>query len=609
MYNAAKNGETELIFVNISEFYCGNCFDAYKYLGAHNSSSGTMFRTYAPNAEKVSLIGDFSDWEELPMTPVNDGKFYELFCPEAKAEMRYKYRIYKKSGIYTDHSDPYGYGCELRPDTCSVIRCMDYYFNDDEWLRSRTDCFDKPLNIYEIHFGSWRKPDKKDACEWYNYSEISDELIAYVKDNGYNYIEIMPLSEHPCDESWGYQVTGFFAPTSRYGTAVQLMELVDKCHRNGIGVIIDFVPVHFAVNDYALAEYDGTSLYEYPSDDVGYNEWGSRNFNHAKGEVRSFLQSAAAYWLDVYHFDGIRVDAVRNLIYWQGDEKRGVNTCAVDFLRNMNSGLKKRYPTVILAAEDSTAYPDVTKSAENGGLGFDYKWDMGWMHDTLEYFQTSPMYRSRDYHKLTFSMDYFANERYILPFSHDEVVHGKATVIQKMAGDYDCKFPQARAMYMYMMAHSGKKLNFMGNEFGQFREWDEKRQQDWELFDYPVHSSFNRFIKAINRLYLDNEALHRDYDADNFKWADCNSEEDCIYAFFRKGGNSDILAVFNFSDWEITDYPVKIGENRNAELIINSDWERFGGETPDGGSEFTLTAGELVMDMQAYSGKIFILRD
>lgn len=589
--------------MNISDFYSGKCFDAYRYLGAFNSKSGTVFRTYAPNAEKVSLMGDFSDWQELPMTAVNGG-FYEILVSEAKADMRYKYRIYKKNGKYTDHSDPYGYGCELRPDVCSVIRCMDYEFSDDEWMKSRTDCRNKPLNIYEIHLGSWKKPENSD-CEWYNYAEIAEDIITYVKENGYNYIEIMPLNEHPCDESWGYQATGFFAPTSRYGTAVQLMNFVNKCHRNGIGVIIDFVPVHFAVNDYALAEYDGTLLYEYPSDDVGYNEWGSRNFNHGRGEVRSFLQSAACYWLDMYHFDGIRVDAVRNLIYWQGDERRGINTCAVDFIQSMNKGLKERYPTAILAAEDSSAYPDVTKSAENGGLGFDYKWDMGWMHDTLEYFQTSPMYRSRDYHKLTFSMVYFGNEQYILPFSHDEVVHGKKTIVEKMNGSYEEKFAQARAMYLYMMLHPGKKLNFMGNEIGQLREWDEKRQQDWDLLEYPVHSSFNSFIKAVNGLYMECQALHRDYDSDNFKWIDCQSEADCVYAFLRKGEGEDILAVFNFSDWEKADYTVKIGKNTGVELIIDTDWEKFGGNSCE--SSYFTEKDELTMDIQPYSGKAYKL--
>lgn len=536
------------------------------------------------------------------MTPICGGKFYELFCPDAMENMRYKYRIYKKNVEFTDHSDPYGFGCELRPDVCSVIRSMTYEFSDDEWLENRTDCKNKPLNIYEVHLGSWRKP-KNGGCEWYNYAEIADELIDWVKDNGYNYIEIMPLGEHPCDESWGYQGTGFFAPTSRYGTAVQLMNLVDKCHQKGIGVIMDFVPVHFAVNDYALANYDGTALYEYPSDDVGYNEWGSRNFNHAKGEVQSFLKSSAAYWLDLYHFDGIRVDAVRNLIYWQGDERRGENRNSINFLRTMNTGLKMLFPTAIIAAEDSTAYPNVTKSAENGGLCFDYKWDMGWMNDTLEFFGTSVMYRSRDYHKLTFSMKYFENEQFILPLSHDEVVHGKGSILRKMKGNNEDSFSQARALYLYMYAHSGKKLNFMGNELGQLSEWNEKNQLDWELLKNPENASFNRFIKAVNHIYLSCEPLHLDYEKGNFQWLDCDSEEDCIYAFLRRGNGENIVAMFNFSDWEKSQYTVKIGDCTEVGLLIDTDLEQYGGNSENSG--FSCENGRLTTDLKPFSGKLF----
>ena len=414
----------------------------------------------------------------------------------------------------------------MRPGTCSVIRSIESYrFTDKEWLSKRTDCRDKPMNIYEVHLGSWRrKPDSQrlktddeseltgneiiDAEGWYTYSEIADELISYVREYGYNFIEFMPLSEHPCDESWGYQITGFFSPTSRYGTPAQLMELVDKCHNAGIGVIVDFVPVHFAVDHYALTEFDGTRLYEFPDDEAAYNEWGSRNFMHSKGEVRSFIQSAANYWLSVYHMDGLRMDAIRNMIYWNGQEYRGENRTAIDFLKSMNSGLKARHPSAIIAAEDSSSYPKVTAPVFDGGLGFDYKWDLGWMHDTLEYFQSAPMYRTRDYHKLTFSMLYFYNEHFILPLSHDEVVHGKATVAQKMNGQYPDKFPQARALYMYMTVHPGKKLNFMGSEFAQLREWDEKREQDWDMLKYPLHDSFREYIRKLNHIYLENSALH-----------------------------------------------------------------------------------------------------
>ena len=616
--------------MDIYGFYKGEAFSAYEYLGAHVTGDTTIFRTYAPNASGVSLIGDFSDWEPIPMERVADGRFFELACPEAKEGMRYKYRIFDREGSFIDHCDPYGYGMEVRPGTCSVVRDISgYRFSDEKWLSQRSDCRDKPLNIYEVHLGSWKRregtvPHEKEdppmdvsgmtgeeiiAAEgWLSYAEIADELVEYVKSCGYTHIEFMPLAEHPSDESWGYQITGFFAPTSRYGTPKQLMELVDKAHRAGIGVIMDFVPVHFAVDHYALTEYDGTRLYEFPDDEAAYNEWGSRNFMHSKGEVRSFLQSAADYWLSVYHFDGLRMDAVRNMIYWNGREYLGENRYSIQLLKDMNCGLKARHPSAILAAEDSSSHPKVAAPVFDGGLGFDYKWDLGWMHDTLEYFQSAPIYRTRDYHKLTFSMLYFYNERYILPLSHDEVVHGKATIVQKMNGQYEDKFPQARAMYMYMIAHPGKKLNFMGNEFGQLREWDEKREQDWAMLKYPMHDSFREYIRELNHIYLKYTALHYDYDPTNFMWEDCDSAERCVYAIRRKSADGDILAVLNFSDWYQADYSVNIGQDYEAELLLDSDSQRFSGLTPEGQTDFRQKAGRLDMNIPPYSGRLFLLR-
>ncbi|MCQ2469063.1 MAG: 1,4-alpha-glucan branching protein GlgB [Ruminococcus sp.] len=602
--------------MDISKFYNGDCFDAYEFLGAHVSDKSTIFRTYAPNAVKVSVIGDFSKWKDIPMKPAADGKFYEAEIPEALEGMRYKYRIYDKKGGFTDHCDPYGFGMEVRPGTCSVIRRIDdFHFTDDEWLEKRTDGHDKPMNIYEVHLGSWRRKNADADSEditvqegWYSYSGIADELVEYVKEFGYNYIELMPINEHPCDESWGYQSTGFFAPTSRYGTPSELMEFVDKCHKEGIGVLVDFIPVHFAVDHYALTEYDGTKLYEYPNDEAGYNEWGSRNFNHAKGEVRSFLQSAADYWLSVYHFDGLRMDAVRNVIFFNGEEYRGENRRGIEFIKAMNCGLKARHPSAVIAAEDSSAYPKVTAPVFDGGLGFDYKWDLGWMHDTLEYFQSAPMYRTRDYHKLTFSMLYFYNEHFILPLSHDEVVHGKATIAQKMNGQYEDKFPQARAMYMYMMAHPGKKLNFMGNEFAQLREWDEKREQDWDMLKYPMHDSFREYVKVLNQIYLQYNALHYDNDPTNFMWDDCNSAERCIYAIRRKSADGDILAVLNFSDWFQADYTVTVGEGFEAELLLDSDNQLYSGHTPDGRTVWKYSKDKMYMDIPPFSGRMFLLK-
>ena len=580
-------------------FYTGKIFDAYKYLGAHinRGKSGkaeeVVFRTFAPSASRISVIGEFNGWTESPMEKVHDGNFWELISKEAKPGMMYKYRIYDRAGNCIDHCDPYGYGMELRPNTASIIRDMDAYkFHDGKWMKKRSDHSDLPLNVYELHFGSFRKPSEEPDA-WYDYEEMADILLPYLKENGYNYFEIMPLNEYPCDESWGYQGTGFFSPTSRYGTADQLKYFVDRCHENDIGVILDFVPVHFAVDDYALANYDGTALYEYPHSDVGDSEWGSRNFMHSRGEVRSFLQSAAEYWLNEYHIDGLRMDAISRAIYWQGMPERGVNSNAVEFLRYMNQGLKERHPSVILAAEDSTSFPGVTKPAEEGGLGFDYKWDMGWMNDTLDYFRTAPEYRTRDYHKLTFSMMYYYDERYLLPLSHDEVVHGKATILQKMYGDYEQKFPQARAFYMYMYAHPGKKLNFMGNEIGHFREWDEKRELDWNLLTFPAHQDFHRFMEDLNHFYLEHPALSElDYDMEGFQWLECHAEEKCVYVFERctkerrneTGKSRDqmnrqerIVAAFNFSDEE-QEIEIKCEDKKSLKRVFSSEYKEYGGQ-------------------------------
>ena len=560
-------------------FYTGKIFDAYKYLGAHTEKGGVVFRTFAPSASKISVIGEFNDWEESPMEKVHDGNFWEFTSKNAHPGMMYKYRIYDQSGQFIDHCDPYGYGMELRPNTASIIRDMDAYcFRDSAWMKKRTDRLSGPLNIYEIHFGSFKKPsDEPDA--WYDYKEMTDILIPYLKENGYNYLEIMPLNEYPSDESWGYQGTGFFSPTSRYGTADQLKAFVDACHQNDIGIILDFVPVHFAVDYYALANYDGTALYEYPHAAVGQSEWGSCNFMHSRGEVRSFLQSAANYWLTEFHMDGLRMDAISRAIYWQGTPERGVNSNAVEFLKNMNRGLKELHPSAILAAEDSTSFPGVTESPENGGLGFDYKWDMGWMNDTLDYFRIDPLFRGGCYHKLTFSMAYYYDSNYLLPLSHDEVVHGKATILQKMFGDYDMKFPQARAFYMYMYAHPGKKLNFMGNEIGHFREWDEKREQDWDLLTYPAHQDFHRFMTDLNHFYLEHPAFsEKDYDSDGFLWLDCHSEEQCIYAFERTGKDERIAAVFNFSGVEQAGYQLEIPDAAELKQIFSSELPEYGGK-------------------------------
>ena len=567
--------------MNLYDFYTGIIFNAYEYLGAHTVYGGTVFRVYAPQADGVCVL---IFGQEIPMTPIADHKFYEVYVEGANAGEPYEYRVYHHGCQYTDHCDPYGFGMELRPAHRSIIRDLhNYNFGDDPWMRQRTDMKDRPLNIYEMHAGSWRKkgPEKED---WYSYEELAEPLVAYLKDNGYNFVEFMPLSEHPSDNSWGYQNTGFFSPTSRYGTMDQLKYLVDQLHQNNIGVIMDYVPVHFAVDAYGLSHFDGFSLYEYPDSDISVSEWGSPNFLHARGEVSSFLQSAANYWLKEYHVDGLRMDAISRIIYWMGDENRGVNDRALNFVKTMNAGLKMENPGCFLIAEDSTSYPDVTTPVEYGGLGYDYKWDMGWMHDTLEYFQSGPEYRCRDYHKLSFSMMYFPKERYLLPLSHDEVVHGKATVLQKMNGDYQMKFPQARAMYMYMYVHPGKKLNFMGNEIGHFREWDEDREQDWDLMKYPAHIDYNKYMKSLNHVYLEHPALYQwDYAEKGFQWLDCEQKESCIYTILRSCISEKLVTVFNFSA-QPQHYELRLNESVGPVLdvkpVLYTDWQMYGGATP-----------------------------
>ncbi len=571
--------------MDFTSFYGGGCFEAYEYLGAHITENGTVFRTYAPNAVKIFVIGEWNNWEETDeLIRTVDNKFFELECPEAKAGMMYKYRIYRFDGRFIDHCDPYGYGMQLRPQNASVIRDLsEYEFSDEEWIEKRGNFHKKPMNIYELHLGSWRKKDKESETGWFTYDETGELLASYLKEMGYNFVEVMPVCEHPSDESWGYQNTGYFSPTSRYGTAAQLMKMIDTLHKNDIGVILDWVPVHFAVDDYALADYDGTPLYEYGSRDVAYSEWGSCNFMHSKGEVKSFLQSSAKFWLKEFHFDGLRLDAISRIIYWQGNENRGYNQDAIDFLKGLNYRLREMFPECILIAEDSTQYPNITAPVNSGGLGFDFKWDMGWMHDTLEFFQKPYEERKSSYNQLTFSMMYYYSDKFMLPMSHDEVVHGKATIMQKMNGDYEKKFPQARAFYMYMYAHPGKKLNFMGSEFGHLREWDEKKELDWFLLKYPIHDAFLHFMRDLNKLYLNNAPFwEKDYENDGFRWTECSRHFDSVYGIERSDGKNKILALFNLSDFP-QDYPI----DSPAELILSSEDEKYGGSEKITMTKFT----------------------
>lgn len=588
----------------------GKVFDAYKYFGAHVENGGVMFRTYAPSASHVAVIGEFNGWKETNMNVPGQPGFYELFVPNAKEGQMYKFVIYGQNGR-VEHCDPYGFGMELRPSFASIVRRMDdYTFKDGKWMQSRTRNFDRPLNIFECHLGSFLT-NAADPNGWYTYEEIAKPLIDYVKKYHFTHVEFMPLSEYPFDGSWGYQSTGYFAPTARYGTAKQLKSLVDQLHGAGIGVILDIVPAHFALDYYGLRMYDGTPLYEYPSSDVSESEWGTCNFIYSRREVCCFMQSAANYWLTEYHFDGLRMDAISRIIYWMGDEKRGVNGNAVDFMREMNAGLHALHPTAMLIAEDSTSFPGTTHPASENGLDFDYKWDLGWMNDTLDYFMKQSKERVSLPVKLTFSMMYFYNEKYLLPFSHDEVVHGKKTIIDKIFGSYEEKFAQLRSLYLFMMVHPGKTLNFMGNEIAMFREWDETRQPDYFLLSYPMHQRFSDYFSTLLEIADTEPALYeKDYEPDGFKWITMNENGSNVYGITRMSGTDKVAAFFNFSNVPEV-YTYQPGENENLELLIYTDLKHFGGDTPDGSEKTKIevpAAGGAKIELPAFGSVLYKVR-
>ncbi len=590
--------------MNLEQFYSGNEWYAYQYFGAHVKEQGVTFRVYAPRAERVTLIGEFNLWRDQEMEVNGRGGIYSLTVPEAKAGQMYKYRIYHYDGTVTDKADPYGFAMELRPCSASIITEEgNYTFTDREWMERREKLYNHPFHIYEIHFGSWRAKGDR----WYRYEELAEVLIPYLKEMGYTHVEVMPLTEHPLDASWGYQCTGFFAPTSRYGTPDGLRKFVNQCHQAGIGVILDFVMVHFAVDDYGLSLFDGYPLYELPFDDVERSEWGSYNFAHGRGETASFLKSCANYWLTEFHFDGLRMDAISNIIYWRGQESCGVNRQAVSFIQALNDGLHNIHPTAVLIAEDSTSYLKVTAPVAYGGLGFDYKWDLGFMHDTLNFFQMSPAERRGHYGDILFSMHYFYNELYLLAFSHDEVVHGKKTILDKMYGAYEDKFAQCRALFLYMLSHPGKKMNFMGNEIGQFREWAQYRPQDFEVLGkFPMHAMFTRFCRDLNHIYLTHPALYvEEYNSDCFSYVTADKDWDLVYAYTRCAGGEQILAVFNFSDERYRNYLIRLKGNHTLKELIHSASRIYGGNVLQDNVELPVRNGQCMMDLEPYSGRLF----
>ena len=575
-------------------FYSGRDCRAFDYMGAHpfvqDGEQGYLFRVYAPEAEKVSVMGEFNDWNRDAdyMTRDEQG-IWEKFIPNIPEYAAYKYSVWAKSGDVFDKSDPYGFHFETRPGNATKAYDLDgYEWGDASWLdwRKKHLPYSNPVNIYECHLGSWKMHEDGN---FYSYRQLADELVPYVKEMGYTHIEFMPLTEYPFDGSWGYQVIGYFAATSRYGTPKDLMYLIDKAHQAGLGIIMDWVPAHFPKDGCGLVEFDGSHLYEYADPlKMEHKEWGTRVFDYGKVSTRNLLFSSAMFWIEKFHMDGLRVDAVASMLYLdynrQGEWRPNVhggreNLEAVDFLRLLNEYILTDHPDVMMIAEESTAWPMVTKPGYDGGLGFNFKWNMGWMNDMLCYCSADPFFRKDMHDKITFSFMYAFSENYILPLSHDEVVHGKCSLISKMPPPYENQFGGLRALYGYMAAHPGKKMLFMGGEFAQFSEWAYQRGLDWMLLDYPAHRQMQAYVKALNHFYLATPQLwEQDTDWRGFEWISHEDNRNNIIAFRRvaKDG-SDIVVVVNFSPEEQQEYRVGVPITGTYEEIFTSDKTEFGG--------------------------------
>ncbi len=560
-------------------FHRGEYRQAYEYFGAHPTRNSTVFRIWAPSAKSVAVVGDFNDWtarEEDYCHKITNEGIWEVEIKKIKKGNLYKYLIETSWGEKILKSDPYAFYSELRPQTASIINGKPKFrWSDKKWLNSREIGYAKPINIYEVHLGSWKK---KENGTYYNYKEIAELLVEYMLEMNYTHIEIMPITEYPFDGSWGYQGTGYYSVTSRYGTPEDFMYFVNYFHKNNLGVILDWVPGHFCKDSHGLYRFDGSACYEYEDPSLGENEWGSANFNVSRNEVRSFLLSNLYFWIKEFHIDGIRMDAISNMLYYR--DGLSENKRSVEFLQYLNQSLHEEYPDVMLIAEDSSAWPLVTKYQADGGLGFDFKWNMGWMNDTLKYMEQDPFFRKSHHGKLTFSFMYAFSENFILPLSHDEIVHGKNSILNKMPGYYEDKLAHVKNLYSYQMAHPGKKLNFMGNEFVQGLEWRYYEQLEWQLLkDNKGSQDIQKYVKALNKLYLEEEALWHD-GQDGFEWIEHENINENMLIFLRKTPNMEdfIIAVFNFSGKDHEKYPLGVPlEDGEYEVILDSNEKKFGG--------------------------------
>ena len=575
----------------------GKLKEAYKLFGAHvvkdesNAITGVDFRVYAPHAKIVSIVGDFNNWDSRTHVMEKEDNFgvHHLFIPEIGEWTRYKYCIVTSYGQTIFKADPYAFFSDNRPETSSKVYDIDgYFWHDQDYLnqRKQRNHFEEKLSVYELHLGSWMtKPDGS----FHKYNELVDFLIPYINEHGFSHIEIMPLVEHPLDESWGYQGTGYYSATSRYGVPKDLMYLIDKCHENNIGVIMDWVPGHICKDAHGLYMFDGEPLYEYEDINIRENVvWGTINLDLGKGIVKSFLISNANFWMDYFHVDGFRIDAVSNIIYYLGNMHVGTNYGAVEFLKNLSYSVKERDHSILLFAEDSTTYPNLTKSVLDGGIGFDYKWNMGWMNDTLRYFSKDPIYRKYHHDLITFGMVYAYSERFILPLSHDEVVHGKKSLVEKMPGDYWQKFANYRLLMGLQFTHPGKKLLFMGGEFAQMHEWKDKQELDWHLLEYPMHSAANRFVRDLIQVYNHHSSLYElDHNPEGFRWIDQSNYDQSIYSFIRFGKNNKnfCVVVINMTPNAYTNFHIGVPEPGVYQEILNSDKEIYGGSNIYNGAD------------------------